>query len=228
MLKIDIGAAVSQSTLGADDIFIFQLNTGGTSKKIKVSELITAINSDTTYLLGNNLPFDTTTTPHTINLSTTLTSMVKIVGATDLTLQTQNEIIFLSGFDGGSGGDDIIWKTNRGAGVVETMKLEGTTNILTLQGKIDITGDYKKNGNIIPETILASNGLHLSAGGVLKIDIGSVDGKSTITSTDLFILQIADGTSKKITGTELLAYDVCQVWLRETWSPTRTSVLWTL
>jgi len=74
--------------------------------------------TDTTYLVGNNLSFDLTTTPDTINLSTTLTSMVKIVGATNLTLQTQSEIIFLSGFDGGAGGDDIIWKTNRGAGVV--------------------------------------------------------------------------------------------------------------
>ena len=160
--------------------------------------------TDTTYLLGNNLSFDLTTIPHTINLATTLTNMVKIVGTSDLTLQTQTEIIFLSGFDGGGGGEDIIWKTNRGAGVLEMMKLDGTTNILTLQGKIDISGDYKKNGNIIPETILASNGLHLSTGGVLKIDIASCVGKSTITSTDLFILQIADGTSKKITGAELL------------------------
>ena len=204
VLKIDISSCVSQSTPGADDIFIYQLNIGGTSKKIKLSELITAINTDTTYLLGNNLSFDDTTSPHTINLATTLTSMVKIVGSTDLTLQTQNEIIFLSGFDGGDLGQDIIWKTNRGAGVVEMMKLEGTTNILTLEGKIDITGDYKKAGNVICETILASNGLDLSSGGVLKIDIASCVGKSTITSTDLFILQIADGTSKKMTGAELL------------------------
>lgn len=205
VLKIDISSCVSQSTPGADDIFIYNLNIGGTSKKIKLSELITAINTDTTYLLGNNLSFDDTTSPHTINLSTTLTNMVKIVGATNLTLQTQNEQIFLTGFDGGSGGDDIIWKTNRGSGVVEMMKLEGTTNILTLQGKMDITGDYKINGNVIPETILANNGLALSAAGVLKIDIASCVGKSTITSTDLFILQIADGTSKKMTGAELLA-----------------------
>ena len=206
VLKIDIASCASQSTPGADDIFFYQLNIGGTSKKIKLSELITAINTDTdtTYLLGNNLSFDLTTTPHTINLATTLTSMVKIVGATDLTLQCQSEIIFLSGFDGGGGGEDIIWKTNRGAGVLEMMKLDGTTNILTLEGKMDITGDYKKAGNVICETILASNGLHLSAGGVLKIDIASCDGKSTITSTDLFILQIADGTSKKMTGAELL------------------------
>ena len=160
--------------------------------------------TDTQYLLGNNLSFNTSTTPHTINLSTTLTNMVKIVGATNLTLQTENEQIFLTGFDGVSGGDDIIWKTNRGSGVVEMMKLEGTTNILTLQGIMDITGDYKKNGNIIPETILANNGLNLSGAGVLKIDIASCVGKSTITSTDLFILQIADGTSKKMTGAELL------------------------
>jgi hypothetical protein len=204
ILKIDINDCASQSTPGVDDIFIYQLNIGGISKKIKLSELITVINTDTTYLLGNNLSFDDTTSPHTINLSTTLTSMVKIVGATNLTLQTQNEQIFLTGFDGGSGGDDVIWKTNRGSGVIETMKLEGTTNILTLQGKMDITGDYKINGNIIPETVLASNGLNLSAGGVLKIDIASCVAKSTITSTDLFILQIADGTSKKMTGAELL------------------------
>ena len=204
VLKIDINDCASQSTPGADDIFIYQLNTGGTSKKIKLSELITAINTDTTYLLGNNLSFDDTTSPHTINLATTLTNMVKIVGTSDLTLQAQNEIIFLSGFDGSGGGDDIIWKTNRGSGLVQMMKLDGATNILTLEGIMDITGDYKKNGNIIPETILANNGLNLSGAGVLKIDIASCVGKSTITSTDLFILQIADGTSKKMTGAELL------------------------
>ena len=87
--------------------------------------------------------------------------MVKIVGATDLTLQTQNEIIFLSGFDGGGSGEDIIWKTNRGAGVIETMKLVGSNGNLGIgltpnssykldvNGNINIVSSYYFNGTKI-------------------------------------------------------------------------------
>ena len=63
--------------------------------KITGSELISAVNTNTTYLLGNNLSFDLTTTPDTINLDTTLTSMVKISSPSgNFEIGSENKIKF--------------------------------------------------------------------------------------------------------------------------------------
>ena len=64
---------------------------------------------------------------------------------------------------------------------------------------------YKINGVIIPQTILNDNGLDLTAG-VLKINITDCVSQSNIIGTDIFLLQNSStGTSKKITGAQLIA-----------------------
>jgi hypothetical protein len=87
VLKIDINDCASQPTPNADDIFIFQLNTNGTSKKIKLSELITAINSDTTYNNGSNITIDSN---NNINLDTDLTSLNSLQSETNTDLKIQS------------------------------------------------------------------------------------------------------------------------------------------
>ena len=88
VLKIDINDCASQPTPNADDIFIFQLNTNGTSKKIKLSELITVINSDTTYNNGQNITIDSSN--NNINLDTDLTSLNSLQSETNTDLQIQS------------------------------------------------------------------------------------------------------------------------------------------
>ena len=87
--------------------------------------------------------------------------------------------------------------------LTEWMRVNATELKVSGDCNLTSTHQYKIDDTAIPNSILADNGLGLSSG-VLKIDISSCVGKSTIASTDLFILQIADGTSKKITGAELL------------------------
>ena len=99
--------------------------------------------------------------------------MVKIVGSTDLTLQTQNEIICLSGFDGGNSGDDIIWKTNRGAGVIETMKLVGTTGNLGIGLTPNSSYKLDVNGNI---NIGSASSYYLNGIKIIYGDVGGATG----------------------------------------------------
>ena len=140
VLKINIASCASQSTLGVDDIFIFQLNTGGITKKIKVSELITAINTDTntTYLLGNNLSFDHTTTPHTINLDTALTNMSKISSSSgNFEIGSENQIKFYSDENGNNGGGDFVWLTSKTSGGLaqQLMRITGSTGNVVMNGE---------------------------------------------------------------------------------------------
>ena len=166
VLKIDIADCASQSTLGANDIFIFQLNIGGTSKKIKVSELITAINSDTTYSLGTNLSFNAATTPHTIILATSLTSMSKISSSSgNFEIGSENQMKFYSDENGDNGGGDFVWLTTRTNGGMsqQLMKITGSTGNVVMNGEsltlnnlaVDvnatITGNLTVNGDISGE-----------------------------------------------------------------------------
>ena len=124
---------------------------------------------------GTNLSYGAGTASNTLNLDTTLTNMVEISGTSDLSLSAQNELIFLSGNDGGSSGQDFVFRTNRGAGVLEIMRLDGPTGSLGVgvppnsDYRLNVNGDcnlasgstYRVNGTAITDTTY-TNGTNIT------------------------------------------------------------------
>jgi hypothetical protein len=110
---------------------------------------------------GNNLFFSS----NTLNLNTDLTNMDSITASGDLDLKANDDLILLSNNDGTNSGD-FVFRTNRGSGILEIMRLNGSTaNLgidisphatykLNVGGNVNIPSgsNYKINGINLPTT----------------------------------------------------------------------------
>jgi hypothetical protein len=88
---------------------------------------------------GNNLFFSS----NKLNLDIDLTNIDSISASGDLSLKANDEIILLSGNDGSSSGEDFVFRTNRGSGILEIMRLNGATANLGID--ISPHSTYKLN-----------------------------------------------------------------------------------
>jgi len=145
-----------QENVATNDILLMGSSNviGKTYSELKSLLQIT----DTTYLLGNNLSFNTATTPHTINLDTSLTSMSKISSsAGNFELGSENQMKFYSDENGNNGGGDFVWLTTKtnGGSPQQLMKITGSTGNAeitgsltatsgTFSGTLEVTGNIKK------------------------------------------------------------------------------------
>ena len=102
----------------------------------KKQQLQSSINTDTIYLLGENLSFDTSTTPHTINLDIDLTSVnsIKSISTSDLILGAGSSA---------QTGDKIIFETNDvQRGYINDIDLDLSVNVnITNDKHYQIDGD---------------------------------------------------------------------------------------
>jgi hypothetical protein len=103
--------------------------------------------TDTTYLLGNNLSFNTSTTPHTINLDTTISSLTSVTStdftgalngnaatSTKIATITNTNIVQLSSIQ------TLTNKTLTSPNVTGNL----TAASATLSGTLEVTGNIKK------------------------------------------------------------------------------------
>ena len=150
-------------------------------KGLTYSELKTQLQIPT-YNNGTNITIDGS---NNINLNTTLSNMIAIVGISDLSVKAQGEIIYMSGFDGGTvGGKDHVFKTNNGTSIVTLMTLSKDKNITGLnsitagQGYFTTMNSTNSNmtGNLdVTGTVTSDNSFKLNTHKVL-FNVGTDEG----------------------------------------------------
>ena len=99
---------------------------------------------------GTNITYNAVTSK--LDLNTTISNMVEIVGSGDLSIKAQDDIVYMAGFDGGSGGNDHIFKTNNGPSIVTLMTLSKDKNITGLNA-ITSTAGYFTTMNATNSTL---------------------------------------------------------------------------
>ena len=99
---------------------------------------------------GTNITYNAVTSK--LDLNTTISNMVEIVGSGDLSIKAQDDIVYMAGFDGGSGGNDHIFKTNNGPSIVTLMTLNKDKNITGLNA-ITSTAGYFTTMNATNSTL---------------------------------------------------------------------------
>jgi hypothetical protein len=120
---------------------IFTGTVGGITKSMV--GLSDVQNIDVTNLAGNNLFFSS----NTLNLNTDLTNMDSISASGDLDLKANDDIILLSNNDGTNSGD-FVFRTNRGSGILEIMRLNGSTANLGIDISPHATYKLNVGGNV--------------------------------------------------------------------------------
>ena len=99
---------------------------------------------------GTNITYNAVTSK--LDLNTTISNMVEIVGSGDLSIKAQDDIVYMAGFDGGSGGNDHVFKTNNGPSIVTLMTLSKDKNITGLNA-ITSTAGYFTTMNATNSTL---------------------------------------------------------------------------
>jgi len=90
---------------------------------------------------GTNITYNAGTIK--LDLNTTLSNILEVVGSGDLSLKAQDDVIYMSGFDGGAvGGRDHIFKTNNGTSIVTLMTLSKDKNITGLNSITSTSGYF--------------------------------------------------------------------------------------
>ena len=123
--------------------------------------------TDTQYVLGNNLSFDTTTTPHTINMDNDLTSINSrnSISTSDLTIGAG---------DSTQSGDKIILKTN------DVQRGYINNSDLNLSVNVNIPNDkhYQIDGADVLHNISTSihKNIHLNARIIQNVNPTVLDG----------------------------------------------------
>ena len=204
-IDIDLTRTTAETTFDDNELMLIQ-KTNGDLCRLTKQQLKSSINTNTTYNNGTNITIDGS---NNINLNTDLTNMDSISASGDLDLKANDEIILLSGNDGNSSGEDFVFRTNRGSGILEIMRLNGATANLGIDisphstYKLNVNGDvniptgsnYKIGGtNITDTTYTAGRNLTLASNNDINLDttLENVNSIESSDNTDLN-LQSNDG-----------------------------------
>ena len=135
-LSINMQRSTAETSFDNDEVMLNIEKTTGSLCRITKQQLQSSINTDTIYLLGENLSFDTSTTPHTINLDIDLTSVnsIKSISTSDLILGAGSSA---------QTGDKIIFETNDvQRGYINDIDLDLSVNVnITNDKHYQIDGD---------------------------------------------------------------------------------------
>ena len=173
-----------EETVSSNDVLVM-----GTSNVIgkTYSELKTLLslnnveNIAVSGLGGNNLFFSS----NKLNLNTAITNIESIASASSLDLTANDDINLLSNSDGVNTGD-FVFRTNRGGGLLEIMRLDGATANLGIDTsphatyKLNVSGDinipsgsnYKIGGTNITDTTY-NNGTNITIDGSNNINLNN-------------------------------------------------------